>query len=140
MIVELHGAGLHLLCSIDHLFRARKDLQVPPLRGLLLMMNGVLSLLHVYLHLQSEGELHQDSKEVLCSLLWEESGCKKYCHRKFINPLVLCGLYREIKMAKLQAINHKIQCPHQISLQSDQYHHKQEVRPAVKIEVHMKSL
>lgn len=74
MIVELHGAGLHLLCSIDHLFRARKDLQVPPLRGLLLKMNGVLSLLHVYLHLQSGGELHQDTKEVLCSLLWEESG------------------------------------------------------------------
>lgn len=139
MIVELRGAGLRLPYAIDHLFLARKDLQVPPLRGLLLEMNGVLSLLYVNLHLQP-GEFHQDTKEVLCSLLWEESGCKISCHRKFINPLVLCSLYKEIKMEKLWAINLQIQYPHQIRLQFDQYHHKQEVGPAVKIEVHMKSL
>ncbi|GAU47978.1 hypothetical protein TSUD_87820 [Trifolium subterraneum] len=45
MIVELRGAGLRLPCGIDHLFLARKDLQVPPLRGLFLEINGVLSLL-----------------------------------------------------------------------------------------------
>lgn len=74
MIVELHDAGLHLLCGVDHLFLVRKDLQVSPHSGLLLEMNGVLSLRYdVYLHLQL-GEFHQDTKEVLCSLLWEESG------------------------------------------------------------------
>ncbi|PNY11062.1 serine/arginine repetitive matrix protein, partial [Trifolium pratense] len=89
MIVELRGAGLPLPCGIDHLFLARKDLQVPPLRGLLLEMNGVLSLLYVYLHPQP-GEFHQDTKEVLCSLLWEESagdtphvaGCKRRVQKK----------------------------------------------------------
>lgn len=68
IIVGLHDAGLHLLCSINHLFSVRKDLQVPHLEGLL-EMDGVLSLQYgVYLHLQL-GEIPQGTKEVLWILL-----------------------------------------------------------------------